>query len=60
MQEELTVYTATVAVPPGELYWHKPRQWCNEQCTKRWRYDGEGAFVFESEQDYVWFLLRWG
>lgn len=38
------------------------RQWClenfGEECTGRWGLFIDG-FNFNSEKDYIWFLLRW-
>jgi len=56
-----TQYVAPVAVPAGAETWWLIVKWCFDQYgdTGTWRYDGEGVFVFDNDQDYALFLLRW-
>ena len=40
--------------------WQPCFEWCEKQLgTKGWWYIGEGVFEFNSEQDYLMFILRW-
>jgi hypothetical protein len=53
------IYIAKIKTPPNGSNWQEPRAWCETNTEKPWRYAGFGAFVFDSERDLAWFLLRW-
>lgn len=59
MVTEQRLYSTAISIPQGEQNWLTVRKWCQEQCEKPYRYEGEGAFTFSHERDYVLFLLTW-
>ena len=64
MKNELTQrWVASICAPPRELYegWRPCINWCKENFESKsmWTYEGEGVFEFESEQEYLLFMLRW-
>jgi hypothetical protein len=34
------------------------KNWCSEQCRKRWRYEPPSTFIFQSKKDAAIFKLR--
>lgn len=58
-----TAHKARIRVPYGEL--SEVVDWCQRNCSGDWRftegtetlYQGDYVFLFESERDYVAFLM---
>ena len=56
---------ASVQQPAHKEYgyhkgWSPAMDWCKERYTEQnWRYVGEGVFEFNSEQEYLMFMLKW-
>lgn len=40
------------------LTWTEQEQWCDTNCSGEWA-RSQGAFWFEQEKDYSYFVLRW-
>ena len=38
--------------------WYQVSTWCNTNFQHRWDYS-DGKFMFESQKDQAWFMLRW-
>jgi len=63
-------HVASIMPPPVDMTFngkYRYQGWtpCIDWCVKQfgmagWRFVGEGVFEFQEEQDYTWFILRWG
>ena len=58
-------YVASVAAPTtGDRHvayggWTPCMEWCEETIVDGWWYISEGVFEFNTEQDYLMFMLKW-
>jgi hypothetical protein len=53
------VWTTVSVMAPKNNGWSECMDWCWDNCSHGWHYQGEGVFQFENSSEALFFRIRW-